>query len=69
MFDNGHTLGVYVFELFNGGALNPFFGVVVAWALLGEALGYLDLVGVLVITLGILAVQMARVRQASAKTG
>jgi drug/metabolite transporter (DMT)-like permease len=42
--------------------LNPFFGVVVAWALLGEALGPLDLAGVFVVTLGILAVQVSRLR-------
>ena len=40
--------------------LNPFFGVAVAAVLLGEALGWLDLLGVLVITLGILAVQLSR---------
>jgi len=42
--------------------LNPVFGVAIAAALLGEALGPLDAVGVLVITLGILAVQISRVR-------
>ncbi|MEM7710205.1 MAG: DMT family transporter [Pseudomonadota bacterium] len=42
--------------------LNPFFGVVVAWALLGENLGPLDILGVLVVTLGILAVQVSRLR-------
>ncbi|MEM9437797.1 MAG: DMT family transporter [Pseudomonadota bacterium] len=41
--------------------LNPFFGVAVAALVLGEALGWLDVVGVIVITLGILAVQMSRV--------
>ena len=40
--------------------LNPFFGVAVAALLLGEALGWLDVLGVLVITLGILAVQLSR---------
>lgn len=40
--------------------LNPFFGVAVAAVLLGEALGVLDLVGVVVITLGILAVQLSK---------
>ncbi|MEM7644517.1 MAG: DMT family transporter, partial [Pseudomonadota bacterium] len=45
--------------------LNPFFGVVVAWALLGENLGALDMVGVLVVTFGILAVQLSRLRAKS----
>ncbi|MBT8423939.1 MAG: DMT family transporter [Silicimonas sp.] len=40
--------------------LNPFLGVAIAAALLGEALGPLDLVGVAVITLGILAVQLSK---------
>lgn len=40
--------------------LNPFFGVAVAAVLLGEALGLLDLVGVAVITVGILAVQLSK---------
>ena len=40
--------------------LNPFFGVAIAALLLSEALGLLDLVGVAVITLGILAVQISR---------
>ncbi|MEM9350970.1 MAG: DMT family transporter [Pseudomonadota bacterium] len=40
--------------------LNPFFGVAVAALVLGETLGWLDVVGVIVITLGILAVQMSR---------
>ncbi len=42
--------------------LNPFFGVAIAAVLLGEALGMLDLVGVTIITLGILAVQISRAR-------
>lgn len=42
--------------------LNPVFGVAVAWALLGERLGPLDLVGVLIVTAGILAVQLSRQR-------
>lgn len=42
--------------------LNPFLGVAIAAALLGEALGPLDIVGVVVITLGILAVQLSKVR-------
>ncbi len=40
--------------------LNPFFGVAVAAVLLGERLGVFDVVGVLVIMAGILAVQRAR---------
>ncbi|TVP73072.1 MAG: DMT family transporter [Rhodobacteraceae bacterium] len=40
--------------------LNPFFGVAVAALLLGEALGILDMLGVAIIMLGILAVQRAR---------
>ena len=44
--------------------LNPVFGVAIAWALLGEGLGPLDLVGVAVVTVGILAVQVSRMRTA-----
>lgn len=40
--------------------LNPFFGVAVAAVILGEALGLTDVVGVVVITLGILAVQLSK---------
>lgn len=40
--------------------LNPFFGVAIAAILLGETLGIYDLIGVFVITLGILAVQLSR---------
>ena len=40
--------------------LTPFFGVAVAAVLLGEALGPLDIVGVLVIMAGILAVQLSK---------
>ncbi|WP_298437298.1 DMT family transporter [uncultured Jannaschia sp.] len=43
--------------------LNPFFGVVIAWALLSEQLGPLDIVGVLIVTFGILAVQLSRLRR------
>lgn len=43
--------------------LNPFFGVVIAWALLGERLGILDVIGVVVVTLGILAVQLSRLKR------
>jgi len=44
--------------------LNPFFGVSVAALLLGERLGWLDVVGVAIITAGILAVQLARQKPA-----
>ena len=40
--------------------LNPFFGVAIAAALLGETVGMLDVAGVVIIALGILAVQIAR---------
>jgi drug/metabolite transporter (DMT)-like permease len=40
--------------------LNPFFGVAIAALLLNEALGARDLLGVAVITFGILAVQLSR---------
>lgn len=40
--------------------LNPAFGVAVAAVLLSEALSFMDLVGVLVVTLGILLVQASR---------
>lgn len=42
--------------------LNPFFGVMIAALLLGEQLGPLDLLGVAIVTMGILAVQIARSR-------
>lgn len=44
--------------------LNPFFGVLIAAALLGEKVSALDMAGVAVATAGILAVQMARLRTA-----
>ena len=40
--------------------LNPFFGVVIAALLLGEHIGGLDMLGVTVAALGILAVQLAK---------
>ncbi|MEP2717387.1 DMT family transporter [Pseudophaeobacter sp.] len=40
--------------------LNPVFGVAIASLLLGEQLGLLDVIGVAVVTLGILAVQLSR---------
>jgi drug/metabolite transporter (DMT)-like permease len=42
--------------------LNPFFGVAVAAAVLGEVLGPTDILGVAIVMAGILAVQRARVR-------
>jgi len=40
--------------------LNPFFGVAIAAVLLGEALGLVDVLGVVVIAGGILAVQLSK---------
>lgn len=40
--------------------LNPFFGVMIAAVLLGEVLSVWDIVGVVIIMVGILSVQMAR---------
>ena len=40
--------------------LNPFFGVAIAALLLGEAIGLLDVVGVVIIAGGILAVQLSK---------
>ncbi|WP_390911808.1 EamA family transporter [Pseudosulfitobacter sp. SM2401] len=40
--------------------LNPFFGVAIAALLLGERLSLRDVIGVLIITVGILAVQLSR---------
>ncbi|MGB2126845.1 DMT family transporter [Planktomarina sp.] len=40
--------------------LNPFFGVLIAAVLLGETLSVWDIVGVVIIMVGILSVQMAR---------
>ncbi len=40
--------------------LNPFFGVAIAAALLGERVGWLDIVGVFIIAGGILAVQLSK---------
>lgn len=42
--------------------LNPFFGVAIAAAILGESLGWADILGVTIIAAGIFAVQMARVK-------
>ncbi|MEP5153310.1 DMT family transporter [Planktotalea sp.] len=40
--------------------LNPFFGVAIAALLLGEAIGAMDIVGVVIITVGILLVQLSK---------
>jgi drug/metabolite transporter (DMT)-like permease len=40
--------------------LNPFLGVAIAAVILSEGLGAMDIVGVIIITLGILAVQISR---------
>jgi len=40
--------------------LNPVFGVAIAAVLLGERLGLFDVVGLLIVTAGILAVQLSR---------
>ncbi|WP_428514441.1 DMT family transporter [Roseovarius sp.] len=40
--------------------LTPFFGVTIAALVLNEALGFWDIIGVLVVTAGILAVQLSR---------
>lgn len=42
--------------------LNPFLGVAIAAVLLGETLGFLDLIGVAIITVSILAVQMSKTK-------
>ncbi|MES2665457.1 MAG: DMT family transporter [Pseudomonadota bacterium] len=44
--------------------LNPFFGVTIAALLLGESIGPLDVLGVVVVMVGILAVQLSRARAA-----
>jgi probable blue pigment (indigoidine) exporter len=48
--------------------LNPFFGVAIAAALLGEAIRPLDLLGVAVAMAGILAVQLSRPKPGAAAT-
>ena len=46
--------------------LNPFFGVAIAAMILSESLGMMDIAGVVIITLGILGVQISR--QSSTET-
>ena len=43
--------------------LNPFFGVLIAALVLGEAIGPRDVIGVVVVAAGILMVQLAKVRR------
>ena len=45
--------------------MNPFFGVTISAALLGEVIGASDIAGVLIAMAGILAVQLSRHRPAS----
>ena len=42
--------------------LNPFFGVAIAAVILGETLSLTDIIGVVIVMAGILAVQMSRVK-------
>lgn len=41
--------------------LNPFFGILIAATILGEAITFMDTIGVIIIAMGILAVQLARI--------
>ena len=41
--------------------LNPFFGILIAATILGEAITFMDIIGVIIIAIGILAVQLARI--------
>jgi len=43
--------------------LNPAFGVIIAALLLGEHIGPVDILGVVVAALGILAVQLSKLRK------
>ena len=45
--------------------MTPFFGVSIAALLLGEQLGTMDIIGVLIITVGILAVQLSKQKPTS----
>lgn len=49
--------------------LNPFFGVLVASALLSERVGPADLIGVAIVAASILAVQLSKAREAPVRTG
>ena len=48
--------------------LNPFFGVLIAALLLGEKVSTLDMIGVAIAALGILAVQLARMQAKAPQT-
>ena len=41
--------------------LNPFFGILIGATILGEAITFMDTIGVIIIAMGILAVQLARI--------
>ena len=41
--------------------LNPFFGILIAATILGEAITFMDTIGVIIIAMGILAVQLAKI--------
>jgi len=47
--------------------LNPFLGVAIAALLLGESLGWVDVIGVVIITAGILAVQLSKAQRVEAR--
>lgn len=49
--------------------LNPFFGVLIAAALLGEPVGMWDVVGVAIVAAGILAVQLSKARSVENGSG
>ena len=49
--------------------LNPFFGVAVAAVLLGESLGPTDVIGVVIVAAGILAVQLSNQVPGAVRTG
>jgi drug/metabolite transporter (DMT)-like permease len=49
--------------------LTPFLGVAIAALLLGEALGWLDVLGVAIITGGIMAVQMSKQKTGAGSLG
>ena len=40
--------------------LNPFFGVLIAYIVLNEGVGFYDYIGVIIISLGIMAVQFSQ---------
>ena len=52
---------IHLSEIWNQHFLNPFFGILIAATILGEAITFMDTIGVIIITMGILAVQLARI--------